>query len=161
MGELVGAIAGVLLWTELWSWIARKLGAGPRAAVVVGAVMTILFAIALPMIVPNESGSTIALLYGLMTPAWSGYRYWSLRAADKDKEYARSVAHAHVEPARAVTAQLALCACGTVNEPAANFCDRCGANLRLPQCSSCGTINRQEAIHCKHCGGPLAGSASR
>lgn len=77
MGELFGAIAGVVLWTELWAWVCRKFGARPPMSVLLGAVGTMVAGVAITAFVTGESD--ILVDYAVGVPFWTAYRFWSLR----------------------------------------------------------------------------------
>jgi hypothetical protein len=65
MGELIGAIAGVVLWTELWAWICRKFGARPPTAILLGAVGTMLSGMAITAFVTGKTDLLVDYAIGV------------------------------------------------------------------------------------------------
>jgi len=143
MGEIVGWLIGTVVWTELWTWFARVLGARGRWAVLLGAGGAAGSALGLA----SYTGKTdLLVLYLVSITAWCGYRTWSVANAERtSRRRERPEAESESRERKCGT-------CGGKSEPDASFCDVCGARLGAIRCEACSTSNRPTAAHCKHCG---------
>jgi hypothetical protein len=182
MGELVGIVAGTVLWTELWVWIARKLGVRPRTAVIVGGVATVLCVLIATSISDYFVGR---VLYLALVPAWTGYRFLAVGRAERRVEAARLVEKeakrlravraaeaARTEAARRPKRKVQVSGEGDRRRepPTARGASAGAANASsvpiaaLPssavsasdtKCPACGTANEADANYCDSCGRDL------
>ncbi|WP_082106990.1 double zinc ribbon domain-containing protein [Chromobacterium vaccinii] len=70
-----------------------------------------------------------------------------------DEHHGRREGHSAPQPAQTLSASCPSCRRG--NDPAARFCQHCGAGLVPRRCGSCGQEAVAAAKFCSHCGAGL------